>query len=265
MLCCEDLTVAYHPSVPPVLDGFSTRFQQGRFTALNGPNGCGKSTLLKAIMGFLPRSGGRITLDGAEISDIPRRTLATRIAYLPQENYCPDYINLAELVELGGYSRYSWLGGPSDKDRDLFNEILATVGLEGMGHVQVNALSGGQRQRAWIAMILAQNADIILLDEPVNHLDLKYQYAVLEMVRDLVRHRNKTVIAVLHDLNLTAGFAQDVVMLNAGAVVAEGDVEAAITAETVQQVYGMQADVFERDGRLVCLPKQRAALREASA
>ncbi|MDF1791228.1 MAG: ABC transporter ATP-binding protein [Thalassobaculaceae bacterium] len=264
MLASHDLTVSYGPDSRPVLHALSVAFARERFTALVGPNGCGKSTLLKAIMGFLKPWAGRVTLDGAPLVGMPRRELARRIAYLPQENFCPDHIRLGELVELGGYARYAMFGGPSDADRRLFEAALATVGLDGMGSVRVSAMSGGQRQRAWLAMVLAQDADTILLDEPVNHLDLKYQYQILDLVHTLTR-RGKTVVAVLHDLNLTAAFADAVVMLKDGAVVAEGPTAEAVTTETVRRVFDFEADVFERDGRLVCLPLNRPGASDIAA
>ena len=252
-LTCDRLTVAYAPAAPPVLNDVSVGFAEGRFTALVGPNGCGKSTLIKAIMGFLPHAQGDITLDGAGLRNIPRRDLARRIAYLPQENYCPDYITLAELVELGGYARYSLFGGPDERDRSLFADALATVGLEGLAAQPVNALSGGQRQRAWIAMILAQDTDIILLDEPVNHLDVHFQYAILDLLRVLTL-RGKTIVTVLHDLNLTAAFADDIVMMRDGRIIAQGRTADTMSAGSVRAVFDFDADIFTRGGRLVCLP-----------
>lgn len=253
VLTCDRLTVAYAPGARPVVNEVSLGFAAGRFTALVGPNGCGKSTLIKAIMGFLPHVTGDIALGGATLSGIPRRELARRIAYLPQENHCPDYISLAELVELGGYARYSLFGGPDERDRSLFADALTTVGLEGLAARPVNDLSGGQRQRAWLAMILAQDTDIILLDEPVNHLDVHFQYAILELLRSLTR-RGKTIVAVLHDLNLTAAFADDVVMMRDGRIFAQGPTADTISAESVRDVFDFDADVFVRGERLVCLP-----------
>lgn len=252
MLNVEGVSVAY--GAEPVLRNLSASFEKGRFTALIGANGCGKSTLLKAIMGFLPDARGSVTLDGVALRTFGRRELAKRIAYLPQETHCPDYMTLGELVELGAYARYSLIGGPSDKDRADFAAALETVGLSALAHHQVNTLSGGQRQRAWIAMVLAQNADTILMDEPVNHLDVKYQYAVLGLIRDLVTQHGKTVIIVLHDLNLTTSFADDVIMLQDGKVSAAGTVAGTITEHNIQRTFGLETEIFERKGRLVCVP-----------
>nr|WP_237399843.1 ABC transporter ATP-binding protein [Rhodovulum visakhapatnamense] len=249
----DQVAVSYGKA--PVLADLSVRFAPGRLTALVGPNGSGKSTLLKAVMGFLPVQSGTITLDGRPIRTLARRALARRVAYLPQENRCPDYMTLGELVELAGYARYSLMGGPSDRDRALFRDALETVGLADMAHRPVNALSGGQKQRAWIAMVLAQDAEIVLMDEPVNHLDVKYQYAVMDLVRSLTRDHGRTVIAVLHDMNLTSAYADDVVMLRGGRVVAAGPVAQTVDADSVSRTFDLEADIFVRDGRLVCLPR----------
>ncbi|WP_448956728.1 ABC transporter ATP-binding protein [Labrys neptuniae] len=237
-----------------VLRGVSVAFQPGRLNVLVGPNGCGKSTLLKAIMGFLPLSGGEISLDGKPIRSIGRRALAREIAYLPQESHCPDYMTLGELIELAGYARYSLVGGPSARDRRLFREALDRVGLADLAQRPIASLSGGQRQRAWIAMVLAQDARILVMDEPVNHLDLKYQYGVLELVRGLAHEQGKTIVAVLHDINLASAFADEAVMLQSGEVAATGPVAEVMTPAVIARVFDLDVDIFERQGRLVCLP-----------
>ena len=256
MLEAKAVTASYGKT--PAIKAVSAAFSAGRLTALVGPNGCGKSTLLKAIMGLVPASEGTIELDGKPLHTLGRRAMARRIAYLPQESHCPDYMTLGELVELGGYARYALFGGPTREDRALFNDALEMVGLADMARRQISALSGGQRQRAWIAMVLAQDADIVLMDEPVNHLDLTYQYAVLGLVRELTQTHGKTVVTVLHDLNLAAGFADDAVMMRGGRVVAAGAVAETLTSTTVRDVFELEADIFERDGRLVCLPRLAA-------
>ncbi|PIO99377.1 ABC transporter ATP-binding protein [Pleomorphomonas carboxyditropha] len=253
MLSVHDLVVHYGNT--PVLTGLTQRFARGRVTALVGPNGCGKSTLLRAIMGFLPAARGEVRLEGQPMRGIGRRELARRVAYLPQECHCPDYMTLGELIELSGYARYSLAGGPSDRDRALFRQSLEIVGLADRAGSQMNTLSGGQRQRAWIAMMLAQDTEMVLLDEPVNHLDMKYQYAVMGLIRTLSLRHGKTVIVVLHDLNLATAFTDDVVMLADGQVQAAGPVGEIITAANVERVFGIVTDVFTRDGRLMCLPR----------
>lgn len=260
MLEVQNLHLSY--GTTPVLKDVSVGFQPRCVTAIVGPNGCGKSSLLKAIMGFLPFDKGAALLNGHSISGLGRRDLARRIAYLPQENICPEHVTVGELVELAGYARYSLFGGASDKDKALFQSALETVGLSDLSHRRVSALSGGQRQRAWIAMTLAQDADIILMDEPVNHLDVKYQIAILKLVRDLSTRQGKTVVTVLHDLNLTSAFADNVVMMNDGQLVAAGSVTETITPASIHQVFGLHADVIRHKDRLVCIPEIDDALAE---
>ncbi len=239
-----------------VLSDVSVCFQKGRLTAVVGPNGCGKSSLLKAIMGFLPLSRGTIVLEDEAVQKIGRKKLARKIAYLPQDCFCPDYMTLGELIELAGYARYAPIGGPTERDRELYRQVLETVGLGDRAGFPVNKLSGGQRQRAWIAMVLAQDTDVILMDEPVNHLDMKYQFAVLELVKELTEAHGKTVIAVLHDLNLTTTFADDVVLMRSGKCVTSGPVAETVTSGTIEQVFDLKAQIFPRDGRLVCFPER---------
>lgn len=236
----------------PVLHGVTLGFAPGRFTAVMGANGSGKTTLLKALMGFVPAAQGQVTLDGGDARRLSRKAFARRIAYLPQENACPDYMTLGELVELAGYARFGAFGGPSAEDRAHFQAALETVGLGDMAHLRMSTLSGGQRQRAWIAMTLAQGADILMMDEPVNHLDLKYQHAVLTLVRRLVRDEGKTVIMVLHDLNLALAFADDLALLRDGALYGAGVVREVITAQSVRDVFDVEADIFTRKGQILC-------------
>ncbi|MBO9475693.1 ABC transporter ATP-binding protein [Shimia sp. R10_1] len=237
-----------------VVDDLSIEFRSGGLTALVGPNGCGKSTLLKAMMGLLPQQSGKLFLNNEEIQNLPRRQRARRMAYLPQDAHCPDYMSVSELVELGGYARRGLFSRVSAEQKRCFDEVLETVGLLEMAHDQMSVLSGGQRQRAWIAMILAQAADAILLDEPVNHLDLRYQIAVLELVQKIARDSNRVVVCVLHDLNLAAHYADHVVMLDHGKVAARGSVREALTAHTVRNTYGVEVDVFDRNTRHLCVP-----------
>ncbi|CAM1647372.1 ABC transporter ATP-binding protein [Bartonella apis] len=237
-----------------ILHDISVDFVPGEVTALIGQNGCGKSTLLKAIMGFLDLQGGTITLDGRDIRSFHRKNLAQLISYLPQESFCPDYLTLGQLIELSSYARHSLFSGPSAKDRQYFNEVLEIVGLADKAHLPVNSLSGGQKQRAWLALVLAQKTDMILLDEPVNHLDVKYQYAILKLVRELSCELKKTIIVVLHDINLATYFADYVVMVKAGNIHANGRTQDVITEENLQQVFGIPAELFQHNGHLICQP-----------
>lgn len=254
MLAIEGLTCGYGRGAEPVLRDFSLEFRPNVMTALVGPNGCGKSTLLKSIMGFLPLDQGQVLLNGQPTASIKRKELARHIAYLPQENHCPEYLTVGELVELGGYARQSLLGGTSAADRLRFSEALELVGLQDMAHVPVNELSGGQRQRAWIAMILAQDAEIILLDEPVNHLDIRFQYSVMDLARRLMISQGKTVIAVLHDINLASMYADDMAILKGGQLVAHGPCEDVVSPDNIGTAFEFKARMLPLEDRLICIP-----------
>lgn len=242
-----------------ILHDISVNFVPGEVTALIGQNGCGKSTLLKTIMGFLDLQRGSITLDGRDIRSFHRKKLAQLVSYLPQESYCPDYLTLGQLIELSSYARNSLFSGPSDEDRRYFHEVLEIVGLGDKAHLPVNSLSGGQKQRAWLALVLAQKTDMILLDEPVNHLDVKYQYAILKLVRDLSCELKKTIIVVLHDINLATYFADYVVMLKAGKIHAHGRTQEVVTETNLQQVFGIPAELFIHNGHIICQPYPASA------
>ena len=237
-----------------ILHDISVNFVQGHVTALIGQNGCGKSTLLKTIMGFIDLQCGSITLGNVDIRKFHRKKLAQLISYLPQESYCPDYLTLGQLIELSSYTRQSLFSGPSSEDRQYFHEVLEIVGLADKAHIPVNMLSGGQKQRAWIALVLAQKTDMILLDEPVNHLDVKYQYSILKLIRELSTELKKTIIVVLHDINLATYFADYVVMLKKGQIYAHGSTQDIVTQENLQQVFDIPSELFVHNGHLICQP-----------
>lgn len=255
MLCCKNLFCRYQKNSEAVLADIILNIEANKFTALIGPNGCGKSTLVKAFLGQVPHVIGDIHLDGIDIHSLNAKALARRIAYLPQESFCPDYLTVGELVNLGNYTRQGIFGRQNSTQKELVEAALGQTGLRDFAGKQVNQLSGGQRQRAWIAMVLAQNADIIILDEPVNHLDIKYQYSTLDLVSSL-KHQGKTVISVLHDLNQAALYADDIVLLDQGRLVAHGPTHQVITAENIKRSFDFDVDVIQLDDRLMCLPKR---------
>ena len=264
MLDVRYLSCGYSKRQSPIIRDLSLAFEPGVMTALVGPNGCGKSTLLKAIMGFMHPQSGEVLLNGQSVARYKRRDLAGHIAYLPQESYCPDYLTLGELVELGGYARSSILGAKRPTERVQYKDALERVGLADMAHLPVNRLSGGQKQRAWIAMILAQDAQIVLLDEPVNHLDIKFQYAIMSMARDLLLAQGKTVIAVLHDLNLAMMFADRVAVMKEGALLAHGPTNDTVDAALIKAAFDFEAEVLSVSGRRICAPIHTTSMRVAS-
>ena len=210
---------------------------RGEFTAIIGPNACGKSTLLRAIARILPYEAGNILLEGQEISSIPTKQLATRLGLLPQSSLSPDGIRVADLVARGRYPHQSMFGRWSEEDERVVREALAATGTSELSGRLVDELSGGQRQRVWVAMVLAQQTPVLLLDEPTTFLDITHQYGVLELCETLRRELDRTIVAVLHDLNQAARYASHLIVMKDGGVVAAGPPSEVFTAELITEVY----------------------------
>lgn len=238
----RNLTVAYDGRV--VIDGLTLALPPGRVTAVIGPNGCGKSTLLRAMARLLRPEAGQVLLDGTDIHRLPTRQVARRLGLLPQAPLAPEGITVADLVARG---RAPWRGVFAAWSRDdaaACDHALAATGLADLRDRPLVALSGGQRQRAWIAMALAQATPILLLDEPTTWLDLPHQMDVLRLLVRLNREDGRTIGVVLHDLGLAARFADHVVLLAAGRIVAEGAPAAVITPATLRKAFGLEALVI---------------------
>ncbi|MDO5641214.1 MAG: ABC transporter ATP-binding protein [Paracoccus sp. (in: a-proteobacteria)] len=234
--------------VVPVLDGLDLHLPEGRVTALCGPNGSGKSTVLRALRRLLSPRAGQISLNGRPLPDWPGKELARSLAMLSQSPDAPEEMTVAELAMLGRYAHRRLLAGPSATDRQACARAMAATGLSGHAETPLGALSGGQRQRAWIAMVLAQEAGTILLDEPTNHLDVAHAMEVLELVRRLNREGGRSIVVVLHDLNLAARYADHVVLFDQGRVIAQGGVDAVLTAPLLSRVYGIELQVLHPEG-----------------
>jgi len=216
----------------------------GRITALVGANACGKSTALRGFARLLRPLAGRVLLDGVPLSSIPTREVARRVALLPQQPIAPEGIEVAELVGRGRYPHQGLVRSWSAADEAAVREALVATGTAELAQRRVEELSGGQRQRVWIAMALAQQTDILLLDEPTTYLDIAHQVEVLDLLHELNAARGTTVVMVLHELNLAARYAHHLVAMRAGRVVAEGPPERIVTSELVREVFGLQSTVM---------------------
>ncbi|MFI6346097.1 ABC transporter ATP-binding protein [Streptomyces sp. NPDC050560] len=226
-----------------VVRGIDLAVPPGRITAVVGPNACGKSTLLRALARLLaPREGG-VTLDGAEIRSLPTRELARRLGILPQSPVAPEGLTVRDLVTRGRAPHQTWWRQWSAADEEAVGAALAATGTEHLAERPVDELSGGQRQRAWIAMAVAQGTPVLLLDEPTTYLDLAHQIDVLDLVVDLNREEGRTVVMVLHDLNQACRYADHLVALKDGAVVAEGAPSEVVTAASVAEIFGLSCEV----------------------
>lgn len=246
-----------------VVDGLDLAVPAGRLTVLIGPNGSGKSTTLRALAGLIGHRGGEVLLDGRPLAGLPLRAVARRIGVLSQGAQAPEGVTVRDLVEQGRYPYRSLFSGRSARDAEACANALRLTGMEGLRERPLASLSGGQRQRAWIAMTLAQETDILLLDEPTTYLDLAHQLDVLELVKRLVRERQKTVVAVLHDINQAARYADFIAVLKAGRIAAFGPPKSVLTADIIADVFGVRSVVIADPvtGTPMCIPLPPAGHR----
>ncbi|MGW1998112.1 ABC transporter ATP-binding protein [Embleya sp. NPDC001921] len=232
---------------------------EGSVTAIIGPNGCGKSTLLRAFGRLLHPRKGAVLLDGRPIHGISTRRVAERVSLLPQSPVAPEGITVADLVARGRHPHQSWYRRWSVDDKAAVEQALRRTGMYELAERPMEELSGGQRQRAWIAMTLAQETDLLLLDEPTTHLDLAHQIDVLDLVEELHAETNRTVVMVLHELSLAARYATRLVAMKDGRVVAQGPPRDVLTEDMLLDVFGLRARVRhdEESGSTVVVPLGR--------
>ena len=231
-----------------VIDDLNLSIEDGSFTVLVGPSGCGKSTLLKVISRILPAKRGEVRIDGMDIRKEKAEHIAKKVAVLPQTPTCPDAITVRELVSYGRFPYRKAIGGMSRHDIEQVDWALEKTGLTEISGRLVTELSGGQRQRAWIAMTLAQETEMILLDEPTTYLDMAYQLDVLQLLERMNREKQLTIVMVLHDLNEACRFADHIIGLKNGKVVCEGRPADVITRENIREIYGIDAKLVMSDG-----------------
>ncbi|MGW3568470.1 ABC transporter ATP-binding protein [Streptomyces sp. NPDC000941] len=240
-LTARELTLAYEDRT--VVDGLDLEIPHGKVTVIVGPNACGKSTLLRALGRLLKPRRGAVLLDGAELSRLPTKRIAQTIGLLPQTPVPPEGITVADLVSRGRQPHQKWWQQWSEEDERAVGEAMERTGTAELATRPVDELSGGQRQRVWIAMALAQDTDVLLLDEPTTYLDIAHQVEVLDLVRQLNHDRGRTVVAVLHDLNQAARYADHLIAMRGGRIVAEGAPGDIVTAELVREVFGLASVV----------------------
>ncbi|MCH2165713.1 MAG: ABC transporter ATP-binding protein [Marinovum sp.] len=242
----EKLTLSYGKNV--VLENLTIEIPDGAVTALVGPNACGKSTLLRALARLIKPRSGAVLLEGRKIQNINTRMVARTIALLPQQAEAPAGMRVIDLVGRGRTPHQSPIQQWSVKDETIVMDALSQVGLLGEQDRALEDLSGGQRQRAWIAMVLAQQTEILLLDEPTTFLDLRYQIDALKLVANLQKERDLTVVMVLHDINLAARFAHHIVGMKDGTVVTQGPPKDVVTAKNIDAIYGLKSNVIIPQG-----------------
>lgn len=255
-LHADAVTLRYQQRV--VSENLSLAIPDGSFTAIVGPNACGKSTLLRALARLLVPDAGQVVLDGKAILTLPSREVARRLGLLPQSPAAPDGLSVAELVGRGRFPHQRFLRQWSPEDECAVRAALETTGTLPLADRPVAELSGGQRQRVWIAMALAQDTDILLLDEPTTYLDIVHQVELLELLSGL-NAQGRTVVAVLHELNLAFRYASHLVAIRDGAVVAEGAPDVIVTEDLMRRVFGLDALVQPDPltGRPMVIPRPR--------
>lgn len=255
------LTLSYDG--PTVIEALDLVIPAGRITALVGRNGCGKSTLLRALARLLKPRGGAVLLDGESIARLPTKLVAQRLGILPQSPVAPEGLTVRDLVAQGRYPHQSWFQQWSREDERVATRALEVTGVADLAERPLETLSGGQRQKAWIAMALAQDTEIMLLDEPTTFLDIAHQVEILDLLADLDRIEGRTIVMVLHDLNQAARYAHHIVAMAGGRIHSQGAPPAVITEDMVRTVFGLDARVVTDpvSGTPLCLPIPRTAQR----
>ncbi|MGW1433056.1 ABC transporter ATP-binding protein [Streptomyces sp. NPDC002431] len=264
-LAADAVTLGYDGRV--VAEDLSVEIPDRSFTVIVGPNACGKSTLLRALARMLRPERGRVLLDGRAIHRLPAKKVARTLGLLPQSSVAPDGITVADLVGRGRYPHQGLLRQWSPEDERVVAESMAATGVEALADRHVDALSGGQRQRVWIAMALAQQTPLLLLDEPTTYLDIQHQIDVLDLCADLHETQGRTLVAVLHDLNHAARYATHLVAMRDGRVIAEGPPGEIVTADLVERVFGLRCQVIDdpETGTPLVVPAARGPRRAVAA
>ena len=244
-----------------LVDDVELTASPGEWVTVIGPNGAGKTTLVHAVAGLRSLDGGRVALSGRDLSTLSSRARASLVAFVPQTPVVPEGLSVAEYVLLGRVAHRSLLRGETPRDRAVAGEVMARLDLTELALRSVHTLSGGERQRAVIARALAQEAPLLVLDEPTTGLDLRHQLDVLEVVAEERRSRRIAVLATLHDLTLAGRFADRIVLLDGGRTVATGAVRDVLTEELLCAHYGVAVTVLEHDGVPVVVPGSPSAVR----
>ncbi|MBN8253060.1 ABC transporter ATP-binding protein [Priestia flexa] len=253
----KSLSLSYGETM--IINELDLKIPKGEITVFIGSNGCGKSTLLRSLARLLKPQTGSVLLEGSKISSLPTKEIAKQLAILPQGPVAPEGLTVLQLVKQGRYPYQNWFRQWSKEDEEKVQKALESTGLSDLADRQVDSLSGGQRQRAWIAMTLAQDTDIILLDEPTTYLDMTHQIEILDLLFELNEKEQRTIVMVLHDLNLACRYAHHIVALQDKQIYAQGKPEEVITCQLVRNVFNMNCEVTVDPlfGTPLCIPHGR--------
>ncbi|MCQ6278777.1 ABC transporter ATP-binding protein [Bacillus sp. EB600] len=250
----KKLTLSYGDTI--IINELNLKIPKGEITVFIGGNGCGKSTLLHSIARLLKPKSGAVLLKGEEIAKLSTKDVAKKMAILPQSPEAPEGLTILQLVKQGRYPYQSWLKQWSIEDEKKVQDALKATGIEHLKDRTVDSLSGGQRQRAWIAMTLAQDTDIILLDEPTTYLDMTHQIEILNLLFELNEKEHRTIVMVLHDINLSCRYAHNIVAIKDQKIFAQGKPEYVINSNLVKNVFGMDCKIMIDPlfGTPMCIP-----------
>ncbi|AOR62387.1 ABC transporter ATP-binding protein [Pectobacterium wasabiae] len=243
LLHANHLTLGYDKKI--IAEHLSLSIPDNQFSVIVGPNACGKSTLLRALCRLLKPLAGEVILDGNNIHHLPTKALARQIGLLPQHAVVPDNITVAELVSRGRYPHQRLLHTWNQTDQKVLEEAMAATNISELAERHVDELSGGQRQRVWIAMVLAQQTPLLLLDEPTTWLDIAHQIDLLDLFYTLRHQHGRTLVAVLHDLNQACRYADHLIVMQAGRIMAEGKPADIVNADLIEQVFGMTSLIID--------------------
>ncbi|HQV19338.1 MAG: ABC transporter ATP-binding protein [Gordonia sp.] len=242
-LGADGLTLGYGEKA--IARDLTVEIPDNKFTVIIGPNACGKSTLLRALSRLLAPTAGSVVLDGKSIEKYSTKEVAKILGLLPQTSIPPEDIRVAELVSRGRYPHQQFLRQWSQADEDAVAAAMVATGVAHLAGERVDRLSGGQRQRVWVALVLAQETPLVLLDEPTTYLDIAFQVELLDLCRRLQREENRTVVAVLHDLNQACRYADHIIAMRAGEVIAAGAPADVVTADLVAGVFGLACRIID--------------------
>ncbi|MBC2127588.1 ABC transporter ATP-binding protein [Listeria marthii] len=250
----DNLQISYDKRI--IVDGLDIAIPANKITALVGANGSGKSTILKTMSRLMKPSKGAVFLDGKTIHSQPTKEIAKQLAILPQNPSAPDGLTVFELISYGRSPHQSSFKSITAKDREIIFWSLHVTNLTEFADRPIDSLSGGQRQRAWIAMALAQETDVLFLDEPTTFLDMTHQLDVLNLLKQLNQSENRTIVMVVHDLNHASRYAHHMIAIKEGKVIAEGTPVSVMTEQTLEDVFNIKADILidPRSGVPLCLP-----------
>ncbi|ACA44990.1 ABC transporter ATP-binding protein [Clostridium botulinum] len=249
----KNLDIAYEDTL--IVKELNMQIPKGKITSIIGANGCGKSTILKAVGRILKPKKGVVHLSGQDISKLSTKEIAKKMAILPQNPTAPSGLTVSELVAYGRFPHQKGFGNLTEEDKRIVKWALAATKLSEFERREVDTLSGGQRQRVWIAMALAQQTDLILLDEPTTYLDLAHQLEVLKLLYELNRNQKCTIVMVIHDLNLAARFSDYIIAIQKGAIIKYGNPEEVMTPEVLRKTFNINADIViePKSNRPVCI------------